>query len=433
MTIHRAALLRKEKARNGGRRAAPMGCGASSQPGPAAAEAPPIEVRPTAAPPEAPVVAAHAAYDFVPDEDAGASGGGGGGGEGGGVLSLRRGEPLDVLSTRGDWTYVRVRGTELGYVPTTCVTLGAGDGPLPVLEPEPQPQPQLELEPEPEPQPEPEPEPQPEPEQSEPEPEPESEPDLEVDILQQAELALSSEPEPEPDPQPETDEQFMARMEAAELALQQQERRPSVKITVPEPEPEPEPEPLVARPVLQYAGAASIGGSFLAPLPSFGAGSASVGVGMGDSGGAASGGALAPLRRHSDGWRQPTASSPGSSFDSSLSPLSAASLGLGPAAHRSSSYRGPRRPPSAGRKLRPSSRASSRGSANGTLSEDEDGGGTHSRRGSVNSMPDSAHDMEMAARRLSISSLPSGDDAAWRRDRHQEEVQAVQDLVDRAT
>lgn len=148
-------------------------------------------------------------------------------------------------------------------------------------------QPGVELAPEPQPRLEPEPEVVPELE-PEPEQEPQPQPQLELDILQQA-----------------------GRVPAS--------------------------EPSVHRPALVYAGAASVGGSFLAPLPSFGAGSAD------DDGARRSPGinpaSLAHVRRHSDGWQPALAGLWADGAD----PLSAAAA----ASSRSRLHRGPRRPPSA--------------------------------------------------------------------------------------
>ena len=179
--------------------------------------------------------------------------------------------------------------------------LAAGPGEeLPAREPMTSPieQPGVELAPEPQPRLEPEPEVVPELE-PEPEQEPQPQPQPELDIVQQAGRVLASEPS-----------------------------TPSTSS--------------VHRPALVYAGAASVGGSFLAPLPSFGAGSAD------DDGARRSPGihpaSLAHVRRHSDGWQPALAGLWADGAD----PLSAAAA----ASSRSRLHRGPRRPPSAVRPVK---------------------------------------------------------------------------------
>ena len=204
---------------------------------------------------------------------------------------------------------------------------------LPVREPmtSPTEQPDVELAPEPQPQYEPEPEPQPqyEPERYDSEfvPELEPEPQPELDMMRQTELVLASEPSTPPTSS-------------------------------------------IHRPALLYAGAASVGGSFLAPLPSFGARSADDGArrspGINTAG-------LAHARRHSDGW-QPAWSGLWAGGADALSTVTAA------AASRSRQRAGPRRPPSAGVRKRPSSRSSSRGSDYGAYTDDESGDGVYCAR-----------------------------------------------------
>jgi outer membrane biosynthesis protein TonB len=152
-----------------------------------------------------------------------------------------------------------------------------------------------------------------------PEPQPRLEPEPEV--VPELEPEPEQEPQPQPQPQPELD-----ILQQAGLVLASETSTPSTSS--------------VHRPALVYAGAASVGGSFLAPLPSFGAGSAD------DDGARRSPGinpaSLAHVRRHSDGWRPALSGLWADGADA----LSAA------ASSRSRLHRGPRRPPSAVRPVK---------------------------------------------------------------------------------